>query len=146
MAGYTIKGGAFIFLMLAASAISRGQDGSDILYTEVDRLSEPHIGVFVHLDFHNRSFAQSSIDTVSIAVDGMAIKFIEHRRDDGLNNWFRRQYLESLEKIDGVEIRVVKSRLEAITSDSVFVTNFLEYYANDKLIPERSMEKLQRTQ
>jgi hypothetical protein len=117
-----------------------GQDGSDILYGKVDRLDESYLGDFVHLDFYNRSFRGIPIDTIAILVEGKLIEFVEHRKDDGFNNWFDRQYLESLEKTDGLTIRVVKCRLDKITRDSVFVTSFLEYYKDDKLLPERSKE------
>jgi hypothetical protein len=117
-----------------------GQDGSDILYKKVDWLDESYLGDFVHLDFYNRSFRGIAIDTIAIVVDGKLTMFVEHRKDNGFNNWFDRQYLESLEMTDGITIRVVKCRLDKITTDSVFVTSFLEYYKNDKLLPERSKE------
>jgi hypothetical protein len=110
------------------------------LYGKVDRLDESYLGDFVHLDFYNRSFRGISIDTISILVEGKLIEFIEHRKDNGFNNWFDGQYLESLEKPDGLTIRVVKCRLDKITTDSVFVTSFLEYHEDDKLLPERSKE------
>jgi hypothetical protein len=137
----------FLFVTTSWTAL-RGQDGSDILYTSVEGLDESYIGDFVHLDFYNRSFRAKSIDTVAIMVDGMPIKFVERRVDSGLNNWFQRQYLESLEKSNGVSIRIVKSRLDKITTNSVFVTNFLEYYKGDTILPERSKEiasEFQRT-
>ena len=117
-----------------------GQDGSDILYGTVDGLDESYIGDFVHLDFYNRSFRGKAIDTIGIVVEGKLIKFVEHRKDNGFNNWFDRQYLESVEETDGLIIRIVKSRLDNITANSVFVTNFLEYYKDDKLMPERTKE------
>lgn len=117
-----------------------GQDGSNILYGKVDRLDESYLGDFVHLDFYNRSFRGVPIDTIAIVVEGKVIKFVEHREDNGFNNWFERQYLESLEKTDGLIIRVVKCRLDRITADSVFVTSFLEYYRDDKLLTERPKE------
>ena len=117
-----------------------GQDGSDILYKKVDQLDESYLGDFVHLDFYNRSFRGIAIDTIAIAVEGKLIKFVEHRKDNGFNNWFDRQYLESLEKTDGLTIRVVKFRLDRITTDSLSATSFLEYYKDDGLLPERSKE------
>lgn len=129
-----------ILLALTTWTPLLGQDGSDILYRTVDRLDESYIGDFVHLDFYNRSFRGKAIDTIGIVVDGKLIKFTEHRKDNGFNNWFDRQYLESLEKTDGLIIRIVKSRLDKITADSVFVTSFLEYYKDDKLLEERTKE------
>ena len=130
-----------IFLItLTIGTTLRGQDGSDILYGKVDRLDESYLGDFVHLDFYNRSFRAMAIDTISIVVEGKLIKFVEHRKDNGFNNWFDRQYLESLEKTDGLTIKVVKCRLDKMTTDSVFVTSFLEYFKDEKLLPHRSNE------
>lgn len=112
------------------------QDGSDIEYVPIDQLNDSYLGSSVHLDFYNRWFRTHQLDTVTLAVDGKPVRFVEHRTDDGFNNWFRRQYLESLNKHNGLSIRIVKSRLDKITSDSVFVTNFLKYYMGDKPIPE----------
>jgi len=126
-----------IFLItLAGWTTSFAQDGSDIKYVPIDQLNNSYLGSFVHLDFYNRSFLTFQPDTVTLAVDGKPVRFVEHRTDDGFNNWFHRQYLESLNKHRGLSIRVVKSRLDKITSDSVFVTNFLKYYKGDKPIPE----------
>lgn len=102
------------------------------------KLDESYLGDFVHLDFNNRSFRGIAIDTIAILVEGKLIEFVEHRKDNGFNNWFDRQYLESLKKADGLTIRVVKCRLDKITTDSVFVTSSLEYFKDDKLLPERS--------
>jgi hypothetical protein len=128
------------FIMLITWTTLLGQDGSDILYGTIDKLDKSYIGDFVHLDFHHRSFRGKSIDTVSILVDHKPTKFVEHRKDNGYNNWFSRQYLESADKADGLTIRIVKSRLDKITADSVFVTNYLEYYKDNKLLTERSRE------
>lgn len=130
----------FVLVALTTWAPSRGQDGSDILYRSIRQLNDTYIGDFVHLDFYNKSFRGIVIDTVSIIVENDRIKFAEHREDNGFNNWFDRQYLESLEKTDGRTVRVAKFRLDKITADSVFVTGYLDYYNGDKRLPEGSKE------
>lgn len=81
-------------------------------------------------------------DTIAIKIDNRQVKFIEQGRDNGYNNWFNEQYLESLDKIDGVKIRVVKSKLDKVTADSVFVTNYLEYYKDDKLENSKQLKNV----
>lgn len=135
----------YILSFLVSIAIwtpSRGQDGSDILYGNVSQLDESYVGDFVHLDFYSRSFRGAVIDTIAIVVGDNPIKFIEHRRDNGFNNWFHEQYLESLESMDGLTIRIEKFRLEKITIDSVFVMVFLEYYKQGKVLSERSRQRI----
>lgn len=129
-----------VLTVLISGTTLFGQDGSDILYGTVDELDDSYIGDFVHLDFYNRSFRGRQLDTVAIEIDGRPLKFVEHRKDDGFNNWFRRQYLESVKGTDDFTIRIVKSRLDKITADSISVTNYLEYYHQDKIVPEKSRE------
>lgn len=134
-----------IFLLIFLTTLTTwtpllGQDGSDILYGKVDQLDESFIGDFVHLDFYNRSFRGTYIDTITILVDNKPVKFVEHRRDNGYDNWFTGQYHQSLEKNDDLTIRVVKSRLDKVTIDSIFVTNYLEYYKDGKLISDKSKQ------
>ena len=129
-----------LFVLTAWTALF-GQDGSDIFYAKIDELDKTYLGVFVHLDFYRRSFRGRDADTISIDIDNKKVRFVEHREDTGYNNWFHEQYLQSLDKVDSVTVRIVKSRVDALTTDSIFVTNFLAYYSGDKLLRERSKEK-----
>jgi hypothetical protein len=119
----------------------QAQDGSDIIYGKIDQLDSTFIGDFAHLDFYRRSFFGKDIDTVTIEIDEKPITFIEHRKDNGYNNWFNEQYLETAYKINGQTIRVVKCRLDSIMADSIYVTNYLEYYDNDNLVSDKSRQK-----
>lgn len=120
---------------------ARAQDGGDIMYRTIDQLDSSFIGDFVHLDFNRKSKFRKRMDTVSIDIDGQPIKFMERRIDDGYNNWFKHQYLTAIDKIDGLTIRIVKSRLDSITTDSIYVTNYLEYYNdNGKPITEKAKQ------
>lgn len=130
-------------MFLVASAIFNvvsAQDGSNILYRKTNQLNDSYLGDFIHLDFNTRSFLSRQIDTVTLMIDNKPIRFIEHRKDDGLNNWFDEQYLQSVEKINWHTIRITKSKLEKITKDSLFVTNYLSYYMGDTVIPEKAKE------
>ena len=130
-----------VFILVMTASISlRGQDGSDILYGPVNRLDESYLRDFVHLDFYSRSFRGTSVDTITIILNNKPILFKEHRQGNGYDNWFSQQFLVSCEKVDGLTIRIAKSRLDSITSKSIFVTNFVEYYENDKILPDRSTE------
>src|SRR5688572_22294065 len=81
--------------------LSFGQDGSNIIYVKTPDLNETHLDKKVHFDFYSRSFGGVKVDTISIAVTGNSVKFLEHREDNGFNNWFSRQYLYSLDSIGG---------------------------------------------
>jgi hypothetical protein len=117
-----------------------GQDGSDILYRTVDKLDKSYIGDFVHLDFNNKSFHGAPTDTITIKIDSRSVRFIERRSDNGFNNWFNEQYLESMDKIEGQTVKIAKSRLKKITTDSVFVTDYLEFFENDRLLKSKEQE------
>lgn len=130
----------FLIFLYCETAL-KAQDGSDILYAKVAELDTSFIGDFVHFDFNNRSLFNNIRDTVVVNIDQQSIRFLEHRVDDGYNNWFDEQYLEAFDKMNGLTIRIVKSKLDSITKDSIFVTSFLEYYGkNNKLIVEKSRQ------
>ena len=65
---------------------------------------------------------------------------MERRKDNGFNNWFNEQWLESVDKVQGKNIKIVKSRLDKITIDSVFVTDYLEFFTDDKLEKKEEFE------
>jgi hypothetical protein len=123
-----------------AWASLQAQDGSDIIYAKISQLDSSFVGDYAHLDFYRRSFFGRDIDTVNIDLDGRPVRFAEHRKDNGYNNWFNEQYLETVTKENGLAIRIVKCRLDSISKDSVFVTNYLESYDNNNLITYESQE------
>lgn len=128
------------FITLTNYAHLCAQDGSDILYTAPDRLDDSYLGDFIHLDFYNRSFRGAPLDTITIMVDGRPVAFLEYREDNGFNNWFHRQYLAADNNSDGQTIRIVQSRLDGITANTIIVTNFVEYYRNGQVIPQQSKQ------
>lgn len=113
-------------LTISFSAFS--QDGSDIRYIRTSDLNETHVGPKVHLDFYNRSFSGLKVDTILIAVTDKAIRFVEHREDDGSFNWFTRQYLESLDSIGNFKLRLIYSKIFALTRDEIRVINYFNLY------------------
>jgi hypothetical protein len=111
-------------------------------YIPIQKLDKSFIGQFAHLDFYNRSFWGLKLDTVIINIDNTPIKFIEHRQDNGFNSWFSQQYLSSLDTLDGYAIKIVKCKIDSIKTDSILLTNFLEYYdTNNKLQPNKSRQQ-----
>jgi hypothetical protein len=84
-----------------------GQDGSDIIYGTVGKLDQSFIGDFVHLDFYSKSFRGTPVDTIIIKIENSSMKFVERRKDNGFNNWFNEQCLESVDKVQGREIRLL---------------------------------------
>ncbi|TBV26049.1 hypothetical protein DMZ43_09090 [Meridianimaribacter sp. CL38] len=117
---------SFTFNMVA-------QDGSDIKYVKISNLDTSYIGKIVHLDFYNRSFAglkyfsENLTDKVTIELDNKKIDFLEYRNDTGHNNWFSEQYLESIEFVDELKIRITMCKIEDITPNYVKVILFLQY-------------------
>ena len=122
-----------ILIILTFTVNVFAQDGSDIKYVKVSDLNNSHIGKMVHLDFYNRSFNGLNFDkkdlndTIKIELGSKKIEFKEHRVDNGFNNWFSQQYLESTEFVDGYKIRIPMCKIEEIKSDFINVILFLEY-------------------
>jgi len=85
-------------------------------------------------------FTYDPKDTVNIVIDKKPIRFEEHRSDDGYNNWFSKQYLLSLDKIDNNIIKIVKCKIAGVTADSILVINYLEYYNADQSKVKRSRQ------
>lgn len=108
-------------LILSGWIFTYGQDGSDINYLPVKKVNSSLIGQSIYLDFYNRSFSAMKIDTVTIILREKPIRFIENRKDNGLNNWFIEQSLESLDSIDGVKFKILSWQLLAISKDSIQV-------------------------
>ena len=106
---------------------SYGQDGSDIRYIQINGVDNSLIGQYVHFDFFNRSFRMRSIDTVTITIDNKRLKFKEVRKDNGYDNWFSQQSLQSVDNPDGI-INIQKLRLDSITANAFKVTMYVEYY------------------
>jgi len=127
-----------IFLIVKINCF--GQDGSDIKYVPVKEIDSSFVGKFAHLDFYRRSFHLRPKDTVNIVIDKKPIRFEEHRSDDGYNNWFSKQYLLSLDKIDNNIIKIVKCKIAGVTADSILVINYLEYYNADQSKVKRSRQ------
>lgn len=120
---------------------SYGQDGSDIRYYKASAIDSSFINKLVQFDFFNRSFRSQSIDTVTINIDNTQIKFIEVRKDNGYNNWFSQQYLQSFEKIDEQTIRISRFKLDGITANEFIVTMYVDFYnADNKLLSDKSMQ------
>jgi hypothetical protein len=120
--------GVFIFSSLIA------QDGSNIRYYEPEILDDSLIGKFCHVDFGKESFGGQAIDTIEINIKGQQMKFYEHREDNGFNNWFNKQYLIRVEDKNHSSTRLQNSRIDSLTSDRIYVTSTLSYYANESPI------------
>ncbi len=115
-------------------SVVTGQDGSNIRYYNPDQLHDGLIGKFCHIDFGKESFGGRSIDTTEIDVKGQLMKFYEHRKDNGYNNWFNEQYLISVPKEKYSSVRLRSSKINKITKEKIYVTSILSYYHNDSPI------------
>jgi hypothetical protein len=131
-----------ILLLITICTFSFAQDGSDIKYFKVQGIDISLIGKDVHFDFYRLSFGGKDIDTVSINIGNKPIKFIEIRTDNGYNNWFSRQYLQSIEKINGETVRISKLRIDSISQTSFIVTMFIDFYdSQNKLLLNKSNQQ-----
>lgn len=120
---------------------SYGQDGSDTRYFQTFAVDSSLVGQYIHFDFYNRSFASRKIDTVTITIDDKPIRFKEVRRDNGFNNWFSQQYLQSLDKVNDQIIRISQFKLDSVTPTSFLVTMYVDFYdVNGKLLSGRSRQ------
>jgi hypothetical protein len=117
-------------------------------YVKPAELDKSYIGKRLHIDFGQRSFwfdwikPGRPLDTVIIGVNGKRIKFIEHRVDDGFNNWFSEQYLESVEETDGLKVRITEFELLQINKKDISVKAFFAFIDKDeKVAPDKSFTK-----
>jgi hypothetical protein len=130
-----------IILLLLFWTYSYGQDGSDIRYFKTIGVDSSLIGQHMHFDFFRRSFRGQSIDTISISIDNIPTRFIEIRKDNGFNNWFSQQSLQSLDEHNRQTIKISQFRLDSITETSFLVTMYVNYYdTNNKLLDNKSRQ------
>ena len=66
---------------------------------------------------------------------------MERRKDNGYNNWFSQQYLQSIDKINDETVRISKFKLDSITTNSFIVTMYLDFYdSNNGLLVDKSRD------
>jgi len=110
------------------------QDGSNIKYYEPTNLDSSLIGQYCHVDFGKESFGGRIIDSIEIKVKGQKMRFYEHRKDNGFNNWFNEQYLIRVEDKNQVSTRLQNSRIDSLTTDKIYLTSVLSYYTDESPI------------
>lgn len=110
------------------------QDGSNIRYYDSSKLDSAFIGEYCHIDFGEISSGGQFVDTIEIDVKGQLMKFIEHREDDGYNNWFDKQYLIRIDDKNQWSTRLQASKIDSVTLDKIYVTSALSYYINESPI------------
>lgn len=128
----------FLAVLILSNIKLSAQDGSDIRYINIEDLDTSYIGKEIHIDFYNRSFAKRKIDSVTILINGNPVIFIEHREDNGYNNWFSRQYLEQIRHTGDEKLRVLKSVIRELTKDSILVTSYLSVFKENNTIQDKS--------
>ena len=113
------------FLLLSAS-FAFGQDGSNMSYLKPGELNVSHVGRRLHIDFYrpSKNWFQKDrgpdLDKISLEINGRQIEFIEHREDDGFNNWFSGQYLETADK----KVRIREFKLLKVEKKIIVVTGY----------------------
>lgn len=128
-------------LFLSFWTYSYGQDGSDIRYFKTIDVDISLIGQYIHFDFFHRSFLGQTTDTISIMIDDRPTRFVEVRKDNGYNNLFSQQNLQSIDKVDEQIIKISKLKLDSITTTSFQVTMYIDYYdINNNLLDDKSKQ------
>ena len=105
-----------LMCLLALVMETSAQDGSDMRSVKTQDVDNTCIGKCVHMDFYNRSFRGRKIDTIAIQVNGVPVNFVEHRVDNGYDNWFSDQFLEAI-NYPGT-LRIERFQVKKITRDS----------------------------
>ncbi|HUF04572.1 MAG TPA: hypothetical protein VMM38_10390 [Aridibacter sp.] len=121
-------------IVVGINSVAVAQDGGDIIYVKISDLKESHVAKYAHLDFGNRSFMSVRIDgrqefeRVKLEVKGQSITFIEHRVDDGLNNWWHQQFLEAEDLFNGKTLRISKFLILEVSKDEIKVRAYFQYF------------------
>ena len=119
-----------IFILIQVGYLF-GQDGSNINYLEPEKLDESYVGQIVQIDFYRKSRGLNrskdgdgggyNIDKVLLDIDGKQVEFIERRQDNGFNNWFSEQYLETADK----KIRIKEFKILKVEEEAILVEAYL---------------------
>ncbi len=120
-----------IILLLLLSVSIFAQDGSNIKYVTPENINNTLIGKTCHIDFGSESFRTLIVDTLEIEVKGQKIEFVEHRVDNGFDNWFDQQYLVALPLQKAYSVRLKSTKIDSLNSEKVYVTSILGYYRNE---------------
>ena len=126
-------------ILVTSSCVAFAQDGGDMNYLKPQEIDAKYVGRLTHIDFYReRSFARRytrykcenvDADKVSLEINGKQIEFIEHRCDDGLNNWFSEQYLETADK----SIRIREFKIISIDKETIRVRGYFNIKPFDKV-------------
>jgi hypothetical protein len=125
-----------LLLTLAYPLLS--QDGSDIMYYPADKIHSGLEGKTAYIDFYRWSYRgrHTLPDTVTLRIEEKALKFVEHRRDDGFNNWFAEQYLEHVQdSAAGMVIHVEKFSIEKVHRKYIAAKAHLKFYHKNETVP-----------
>jgi hypothetical protein len=126
---------AILFSCLLVTGSLSAQDGSDITYVPADKLTKEQIGKVSHLDFGKDSFgigrylkaAQGDEISVKLSISKTPITFVEFRSDDGFNNWFQLQYLQSKGRINGSHLRWIYNKILDFDKDYLYVEAYFKF-------------------
>lgn len=109
-------------LLLAAVMYCQAQSSRDMLFAKTKKVDQSFTGKLVQLEFYKN--AAGAGDTLALAVNGKPLHFYANKLGNGGDGLFYRHYFESAEYVDGYKLRLVKSKIDAITADSLIVTCF----------------------
>lgn len=132
-----------MFLLLATVMYCQAQSGRDMQFAKTKKVDQSFTGKLVHLEFYKN--AAGAGDTLALAVNGNQLHFYTNKLGNGGEGLFYRHYFESAEYVDGYKLRLVKSKIDAVTADSLIVTCFFDFYGtNAALAAGKSLQQQYR--
>ena len=117
------------------------QDGNiDARYLKSKKLDNTYEGSFVHLVFAARGGGYG--DTLKLAINNNQVPFLVHGAAGKPYGLFYAQYWQSVSDVGGYSLRLIQSRVEAVSSDSLLVTSFFDCYnKNGALAAGKSLQQ-----
>ena len=127
-----MKKTAIILIAVICVAQSFGQfDRQDMVSLKTKKVDASYIGKLVRLDFLKNTTGVN--DTVVLVINNNPVQFINKQADNVQSNFYS-QYLESVANSDGYAIRLEKTRIDAVTEDSIQVTNYFSFYSKGNVL------------
>ena len=123
-------GRIWIMVLLQATVVyCQAQSSRDMLFAKTKKVDQSFTGKLVHLEFYKN--AAGAGDTLALAVNGSQLHFYANKLGSGGEGLFYRHYFESAEYVGGYKLHLIKSKIDAVTGDSLIVTCFFDFYGTN---------------
>jgi len=102
------------------------ENNADNIYVKSKKLDKTFNGRFVHIEFTKNT--KGLPDTITLTVNNIPMLFEGRRVPNEQGRLFYGQYLQSEGEMGGYTLRLVKSRIDDVTNDSIQVTSYFDFY------------------